>query len=173
MAASIAALGVTGAGISTAEPVRINDCTIVADPTPTEHTTCPGADLTHHDLRGINLRHANLEGADFRGTNVAAADFTGANLRSSDMSDTIATNANFTDADGTLVVLYRASFDVGGVLVGDFDITTGDHQEIAPELLEQMQEMQTPPPTTPQLATPQTAPPPPVGTPAPAPVSRP
>lgn len=137
LAASCAVLGLAGTGIAAANPpLTINGCTIVPNPTPAEHTTCPGADLSYHNLRGANLRYANLKKANLRGSDISYADFTGAQLRRADLSDVIATNTNFTDADGTLVVIYRTSFDFGGVVVGDFNITTGAEQPIptvAPE----------------------------------------
>lgn len=131
MATSVAALGLTGAGIATANPPRvINGCEIVPNPTPVEHTTCPGADLSYRDLRGANLRHANLERANLHGSNISGADFTDAHLRRADLSNVVADNTNFTGADGTLVVIYRTSFDFGGVVVGDLNVTTGNERPI-------------------------------------------
>ncbi|NLE80261.1 MAG: pentapeptide repeat-containing protein [Rhodococcus sp.] len=133
MATSVAALGLTGAGIATAnpsEPMVVNGCEIVPNPTPGEHTTCPGADLSYRDLRGANLRYANLERANFHGSNISGADFTDAQLRRADLSNVVADNTNFTGADGTLVVIYRTSFDFGGVVVGDFNITTGNESPV-------------------------------------------
>ena len=43
----------------------INGCTIVAHPTATRFTDCPGANLTGANLSGVNLSFANLSDAQF------------------------------------------------------------------------------------------------------------
>lgn len=43
----------------------INGCTVVAHPTATRFTDCPGADLAGANLSGVNLFFANLSDAQF------------------------------------------------------------------------------------------------------------
>ena len=50
----------------------IRGCTIVADPTPTTHTHCPGADLSGTDLADLDLSYADLDDADLSGANLAS-----------------------------------------------------------------------------------------------------
>ena len=49
--------------VTTATPVSadavINGCTIVSNPTPTNFTNCPGADLSEASLSGVDLSYAN------------------------------------------------------------------------------------------------------------------
>jgi hypothetical protein len=52
----MAVVGVT-AGAAYAE--TIDGCTIVAHPTPTAFTDCPGDDVSGADLSGVNLKYAD------------------------------------------------------------------------------------------------------------------
>lgn len=102
----------------------INGCVIVLDPTPIAHTTCPGADLSHSNLIGANLSFAELMGANLRGANLAHAKFAGANLTDVNLSNAVLTNADFTGSNRSTVILYSADINIGGVVVGDMNITT-------------------------------------------------
>jgi uncharacterized protein YjbI with pentapeptide repeats len=43
----------------------VNGCTIVSNPTLTDFTNCPGADLTGANMSSLDLSFANLSGATF------------------------------------------------------------------------------------------------------------
>ncbi|MDQ1457883.1 MAG: hypothetical protein QOH28_3503 [Actinomycetota bacterium] len=60
----------------------VNGCTIVARPTPTHFTNCPGADLSGANLSGVDLSFSNLLGA-----NLVGADLTFAVLRRANLSN--------------------------------------------------------------------------------------
>ena len=64
--------------IATATPASadtvIDGCTIVSNPTSTNFTDCPGADLSGANLSGADLSFANLSGA-----NLSDANFLGRN----------------------------------------------------------------------------------------------
>ncbi len=45
----------------------VDGCTIVSNPTSTNFTNCPGADLAGADLHSFNLSFANFAGADLAG----------------------------------------------------------------------------------------------------------
>jgi hypothetical protein len=67
----------------------IDGCGIVPSPTPADHTSCAGddlsgADLTHLDLSYADLHGANLAGADLTNTIITAANFSGTVLAVSD-----------------------------------------------------------------------------------------
>ena len=112
-----------GVGAASAD-TQINGCTIVADPTPEHHTTCPGADLSRANLAGMNLSFADLSGANLTFANLAGANFTAANLSYANLSDANLTDTNFTDSQRNAMVLYRTGIDIFGRIVGDLDITT-------------------------------------------------
>ena len=81
-----------------------------ANQTPSCAPTCPGADLSHANLRsailpGANLSSANLSYADLRSANLSNAYLNGANLVSADLSNAILDGANL-DASS----LYYANF---------------------------------------------------------------
>ena len=50
----------------------VDGCTIVSNPTSTNFTNCPGADLAGADLHSFNLSFANFAGADLAGALLAA-----------------------------------------------------------------------------------------------------
>jgi len=50
-------------GAPTGPPQVIGGCTIVANPTPTNYTDCPDADLSGADLAGLDLAYANFTDA--------------------------------------------------------------------------------------------------------------
>ncbi len=63
-------LGVPGAPPVFAATV-INGCAIVANPTPTSHTRCPGADLSGANFTTTNLSYADLKKANLSGATLA------------------------------------------------------------------------------------------------------
>jgi hypothetical protein len=76
--AMVTTVGVTSAPAG-ADTV-IDGCTIVANPTPTAYTNCPGADLSGANLSGIDLSYADLSGANLTGANLTASNLTSGNL---------------------------------------------------------------------------------------------
>jgi uncharacterized protein YjbI with pentapeptide repeats len=69
----------------------VNGCTIVANPTATNFTNCPGADLSGANLSGVDLSFANFAGANFVGCQFSTfscdpADLNGANLTDANLS---------------------------------------------------------------------------------------
>jgi Pentapeptide repeats (8 copies)/Bacterial Ig domain len=82
-------LGTSGA--ASADTV-VDGCTIVSNPTSTNFTDCPGADLGDANLSGVNLSFADLAGASFvdcsvvSGTECNAANLSGATLTYANVS---------------------------------------------------------------------------------------
>ena len=71
----------------------VDGCTIVSNPTSTNFTSCPGANLTGANLSGVDLSFANLAGAVFASCNLSTgpcggADLTGANLADANLTNT-------------------------------------------------------------------------------------
>jgi len=72
----------------------VNGCTIVSNPTATNFTDCPGADLSGANLSGLDLSFANLSGASFAncvtlagvGPTCSVATLSGANLADANLS---------------------------------------------------------------------------------------
>jgi uncharacterized protein YjbI with pentapeptide repeats len=107
--------GTSGTGTFTIDVetnVVIGSCTIVAFPTASSHTSCPGADLSHADLHGYDLSYADLSGANLAQANlqgtllenaaITGVDFTGANLTGTRFDGTILAVTNRTYySDGT------------------------------------------------------------------------
>ena len=64
---------------ATATPAAANTvvdgCTIVSNPSSTDFTNCPGADLAGADLSSFNLSFANFAGANFAGAVLATCPF--------------------------------------------------------------------------------------------------
>jgi Bacterial Ig-like domain (group 3)/Pentapeptide repeats (8 copies)/Bacterial Ig domain/HYR domain len=82
---------VTGPPPASADTV-VDGCTIVSNPTSTNFTNCPGANLGDANLSGVNLSYADFAGADFvdcsviSGTDCNAADLSGATLTDANLS---------------------------------------------------------------------------------------
>jgi uncharacterized protein YjbI with pentapeptide repeats len=102
----------------------INGCTIVSNPSSTNFTNCPGADLSGADLAGANLSFANLSSAnlsDANLTNVAffsttsnilssGTDFAGAIMTGADLEGAqLAFDVNLANADLSGADLIHAS----------------------------------------------------------------
>jgi uncharacterized protein YjbI with pentapeptide repeats len=64
----------------------IGTCTIVANPTPTNFTNCPGANLSSANLSGVDLSYANLAGANLVPYPFSGTGFQNANLSSANLS---------------------------------------------------------------------------------------
>ncbi|HLH29462.1 MAG TPA: pentapeptide repeat-containing protein [Acidimicrobiales bacterium] len=73
--------GPAAAGAAAADTV-VDGCTIVAHPTRSHFTDCPGADLAGADLSGLDLSFAVLTTANLGGANL-----TGSSLRRADLHD--------------------------------------------------------------------------------------
>jgi uncharacterized protein YjbI with pentapeptide repeats len=102
----------------------VDGCTIVSNPTPTDFTNCPSANLAGADLASVNLSYANLAGAQFDFC-PAHAGCTVANL-----SDANLTQANLYGASistCTLIVpIGCASADLKGALLSGADLSQVD-----------------------------------------------
>jgi uncharacterized protein YjbI with pentapeptide repeats len=102
--------------MNVARPADAASCTIVPNPTPTNHTECPDASLPFANLRNLNLDYANLAGAnlnhaDLSSTTLDYADLTGANLQSADLFDVSFTNGTADGADFDNSYLLGTTFD--------------------------------------------------------------
>jgi uncharacterized protein YjbI with pentapeptide repeats len=87
---------------ATAKPASadtvIDGCTIVANPTPTNFTNCPGVNLSGALLAGANLSYANLTGAQLAGNcvlNLPSVECQGAILDEANLSGADLSNASF------------------------------------------------------------------------------
>jgi uncharacterized protein YjbI with pentapeptide repeats len=114
-ASVVAALGtVMGPAAAASVPATVIDgCSIVADPTPANHTDCSGASMNGANLNGLNLTYADFTRAHLNGAHLRAAilehavlkrtglhnadmrsaDLTGANLNNAIMAGVDLTNA--------------------------------------------------------------------------------
>ncbi|TQC49739.1 pentapeptide repeat-containing protein [Rhodococcus sp. WS4] len=126
-AVALAGGAALAAGVGTAAAdvlTEINGCRIVANPTPEDRTTCPGADLSFANLAGVNLSFADLSGAILKRADLTGTNFAAANLSYADLSDANITNTNFTDSQRNAVILYSTDIDIFGTIIGDMNITT-------------------------------------------------
>ncbi|MGW6378467.1 pentapeptide repeat-containing protein [Rhodococcus sp. NPDC055112] len=80
----------------------------MTNPTPTNHTDCPGVNFEESELPGLNLAYANLGGARLKFTNLVGANLTGANLASAEMTGAKLNRADLTGANLTGSVLMMA-----------------------------------------------------------------
>jgi hypothetical protein len=88
----------------------VGNCVIVAAPTATHHTRCPGAgllraplahtNLTSADLHGADLTNADLSGATLTHADLAGANLTGAVLDHAIWNDTTCPDGSSSRADG-------------------------------------------------------------------------
>ena len=74
--ATVGADGLLGPAASAAPGV----CTIVLDPTPEHHTSCPGGRFVGANLRNRDFSYADLSGADLARANLDGADLSHAKL---------------------------------------------------------------------------------------------
>ena len=77
----------------------IDGCTIVAFPTPTDFTNCPGADLAGADLAGIDFNFANLPGADLAGASFVSSFFNPDGTPSTSFDPAMFSTANLSQAN--------------------------------------------------------------------------
>ena len=96
----------------------INGCTIVSNPTPTNFTNCPGANLSGANLSGLNLSYANFAGANLAESFDAVADFSDANLFSANLSDLSSTVA----CTGITPIPECSSADFSGATLTDANV---------------------------------------------------
>ena len=143
---------VTTTATPAAADTVVDGCTIVSNPTSTNYTNCPGADLAGADLHSFNLSFANFAGANLAGALLAAcpsgvdsscnfALLSDANLSRVNLSGAVLAaatdaelrpgstaasfdDANLTDANLTDTVL-AASVALGGLEYGSVADFTG------------------------------------------------
>jgi Bacterial Ig domain/Pentapeptide repeats (8 copies) len=143
---------VTTSATPAAADTVVDGCTIVSNPTSTNYTNCPDADLAGADLHSLNLSFANFAGGDLAGALLAAcppgvdsfcnfALLSDANLSRVNLSGAVLAaatlaelrpgstaarfdDANLTDANLTDTVL-SASFPLGGLEYGTVADFTG------------------------------------------------
>jgi hypothetical protein len=86
----------TATATSASADTVVNGCTIVSNPTPTNFTNCPGADLSGANLSGVDLSYANLAGASvvdcFGSGQCSIANLSGANLSGANLSNVLLVN---------------------------------------------------------------------------------
>jgi hypothetical protein len=100
-AASPASAATTSGGIARS----VGGCKIVANPTSTNFTKCPGATLNGASLSNANLNYADLAKANLSGANLANATLVAANLGGANLTGANLTGANLSQAtlkDATL-----------------------------------------------------------------------
>ena len=108
----------------------VDGCTIVTNPTPTDFTNCPSANLAGADLASVNLSYANLAGAQFGScpahegctvANLSDANLTQANLYGAEISIcTLIVPIGCASADLTGAVLSGALLSQADALYGTF-----------------------------------------------------
>ncbi len=74
----------------------VDGCTVVSNPTPTNYTNCPNADLAGADLSSVNLSYADLSGASFALCQSTCSS-SNANLSSANLSYANLAGAQFVD----------------------------------------------------------------------------
>ncbi len=97
--AVVVAVAVCGAAVQAASSppaaaaTVADGCTIVANPTPTDHTSCPGTHLEGAGLNGLDLAYADLAGAylaacttTFSGSSCSTATFADSDLEDADLA---------------------------------------------------------------------------------------
>jgi uncharacterized protein YjbI with pentapeptide repeats len=126
----VVALGLVTPVLATSAPspasadTVIDGCTIVSNPTPTNYTDCPNADLAGADLASVDLSYANLAGAEFvtcAYTIFPAATCTDANLASANL-----TQANLSSTTFSLVMTTEAGVVSGAADLSDATLTGAD-----------------------------------------------
>jgi hypothetical protein len=96
-------------------PRTIGTCTVVAHPTASAHTQCPGA-----NLGGAPLSHTDLAYAVLTGANLTGAHLGGANLSQADLGQAVLTGASLGGVtwSGTTCPDGADSDNVNGTCVG-------------------------------------------------------
>lgn len=133
------------AGTSTAEATTVGSCNVVAVPSPTQITSCPGTyfgvpfpkpvnlslaylsyssfipgpvtGLAGADVSYADLSWTTLEGVDLSGTDLSGADLTGANLSHADLTNASLIGVQLSGANLTDAVLTNADL-TGASTVG-------------------------------------------------------
>lgn len=114
--------------------VTINGCVIVAAPTATTFTDCPGVDWSNQNLTGQDLSFANLAGANLNGANFLNATLVSANLvgvsvnnttsfRNADMTNALLAGTNLSTASLRNATLDGA--DLTGANLNNVNLTGG------------------------------------------------
>jgi uncharacterized protein YjbI with pentapeptide repeats len=114
----------------------VDGCTIVANPTPTTFTDCPGADFSSADLSGIDLSYANLSGATFatciEQNPPPEITCTATNLESADLHDADVAHAAF-DAKvlGNPTIYVFDTADLAGATLTGLDAVGADMEQVS------------------------------------------
>jgi hypothetical protein len=87
----------TSAAVPASADTVVDGCTIVSNPTATNFTNCPGADLAGSDLSGVDLSFADLAGAQFVDCNFFTLTCDVADLSGANLTDANLANASFFD----------------------------------------------------------------------------
>jgi uncharacterized protein YjbI with pentapeptide repeats len=109
----------------------IGGCTIVADPTPTSHTRCPGADLSGADLTTTDLSYAQLNDATLSGAVMARCvlvpppDFS-VTCTSTNLTDARLTGASLSGAVTSACVSFQGTPTILDVQCGGVTFTGAD-----------------------------------------------
>jgi uncharacterized protein YjbI with pentapeptide repeats len=99
----------------------VDGCTIVSNPTPTNYTDCPDADLAGADLASVDLSYANLEGAQF--VTCAYTVFPAATCTEATLASANLTQANLSNTTLSLTMVGEASVVAGAADLSDATLT--------------------------------------------------
>lgn len=130
------ASGLPGSATAFADTV-VDGCTIVANPTATHFTDCPGVDFSTADLSGVDLSYADLVGASFASCTESAQPpsitCTGADLEHADLHDVNASSVAFSARiQGTTPNIYIfATADLAGATLTGLDAAHADLQQVS------------------------------------------
>jgi uncharacterized protein YjbI with pentapeptide repeats len=127
--------GLPGSAIASADTV-VSGCTIVANPTATHFTDCPGVDFSTADLSGVDLSYADLVGASFASCTESAQPpsitCTGTDLEHADLHDADASAAAFSaKVLGTPSIYVFATADLAGATLTGLDAAHADLQQVS------------------------------------------
>ena len=113
-------LALSGPALAAPRPQDVDSCTIVSNPTASNHTDCPGASLVGANLAGVDLSYANFRGAALESANLAAANLSHAVLAAADLSHSNLSTATLDDAylAGTQLHGANVDFATSGGLTG-------------------------------------------------------
>ena len=126
----VVALGLVTPVLATSTPspasadTVVDGCTIVSNPTPTNYTNCPNADLAGADLASLDLSYANLAGAQF--VSCAYTIFPAATCTEADLASANLAQANLSGTTLSLVMITEASAVAGAADLSGATLTGAD-----------------------------------------------
>jgi uncharacterized protein YjbI with pentapeptide repeats len=113
----------------------INGCTIVANPTPTNFTNCPGANLGGANLSGIDLSFANLAGARFVDCVPGASSCEPADLSMANLTEANLSTAVFASCGGSFPSIGPCGgVDLAGANLTDANLSSASLFFLLPQL---------------------------------------